>query len=63
MAEEQTNPAGPETSGEAIEAVVETPVVSEKQVSPEQFLKDFNWHNYEEGIEQVDDKNFKNSKN
>ncbi len=56
MAEEQTNPAGPETSGEAIEAVVETPVVSEKQVSPEQFLKDFNWHNYEEGIEQVDDK-------
>ncbi|MGF1555342.1 30S ribosomal protein S1 [Paucihalobacter sp.] len=56
MAEEQTNPAGPETTGVAIEAVVETPVVSEKKVSPEQFLKDFNWHNYEEGIDEVDDK-------
>ena len=24
-------------------------------VSPEQFLEDFNWHNYEEGIDQVED--------
>ncbi len=32
------------------------PVVSEAQVNPEKFLKDFNWHNYEEGIDPVDDK-------
>ena len=34
---------------------VETPQVSEAQANPEQFLKDFNWHNYEEGIDPVDD--------
>ncbi|MBT8376160.1 MAG: S1 RNA-binding domain-containing protein, partial [Bacteroidia bacterium] len=34
----------------------ETPVVSEAQANPEKFLKNFDWHNYEEGIEQVDDK-------
>ncbi len=28
----------------------------ETQVDPEQFLKDFNWHNYEEGIDPVEDK-------
>jgi len=39
---EQTNPAGAE--------------VSEAQANPEQFLNDFNWHNYEEGIDPVDDK-------
>ena len=26
-----------------------------KKISPEQFLKDFNWHNYEEGIDPIDD--------
>ena len=51
MAEEKTNPA----EVEATEATVETPVVSEAQANPEQFLKNFNWHNYEEGIDQVDD--------
>ncbi|MFK7782282.1 MAG: 30S ribosomal protein S1, partial [Psychroserpens sp.] len=37
---------------------VETPKVevSESQANPEKFLKDFNWHNYEEGIDPVDDK-------
>ena len=30
---------------------VETPQVNEAQANPEQFLKDFNWHNYEEGID------------
>ncbi|WP_456437586.1 30S ribosomal protein S1, partial [Psychroserpens sp.] len=37
--------------------VVEAPKekVSESQANPEKFLKDFNWHNYEEGIDQVDD--------
>ena len=31
------------------------PEVSVKESNPEQFLKDFNWHNYEEGIDQVDE--------
>ena len=30
--------------------------VSEAQSNPKKFLEEFNWHNYEEGIEQVDDK-------
>ena len=51
MAEEQT------TNPEASEQ--ETPVVetttNEAQTNPEQFLKDFNWHNYEEGIDPVAD--------
>ena len=41
---------------EATEAVtVEAPVVSEAQANPEKFLQDFNWHNYEEGIDPVED--------
>jgi small subunit ribosomal protein S1 len=28
---------------------------SEQQVNPKQFLEDFNWHKYEEGIDEVDD--------
>ena len=32
-----------------------TQEVSLKEQNPEKFLKEFNWHNYEEGIEQVDD--------
>ena len=67
MSEKETNPAEVEAT-EAKEAVVETATVetataeapkatvSEAQANPEKFLKDFNWHNYEEGIEQVDDK-------
>ena len=35
--------------------VAEAPVVSEAQANPEKFLKDFNWHNYQEGIDEVDD--------
>ncbi len=39
---------------------VETPEiavaeVSEAQKNPDKFLKDFNWHNYEEGIDEVED--------
>jgi small subunit ribosomal protein S1 len=50
-----------EKKEKAVEASVETatesaPVVTEVKVNPEQFLKDFNWHNYEEGIDPVDDK-------
>ncbi|NRD22537.1 30S ribosomal protein S1 [Winogradskyella litoriviva] len=52
MSEKETNPA----EVEATEAVtVEAPVVSEAQANPEKFLKEFDWHNYEEGIEQVAD--------
>ncbi len=34
---------------------VEAPVVSEARANPEKFLKEFNWHNYQEGIDEVDD--------
>ena len=35
---------------------VETPTAEvPEQVDPEKFLRDFDWHNYEEGIEQVED--------
>ncbi|MCF7559975.1 30S ribosomal protein S1 [Sabulilitoribacter multivorans] len=45
---------------EATEATTkEAPVVSEAQANPEKFLKDFNWHNYQEGIDEVDDKQLK----
>ncbi|MBD0822573.1 30S ribosomal protein S1 [Aestuariibaculum marinum] len=40
---------------EATEAkAVEAPVVSEAKANPEKFLKEFNWHNYQEGIDEVD---------
>ncbi|WP_179352258.1 30S ribosomal protein S1 [Winogradskyella vidalii] len=52
MSEKETNQA----EVEATEAVAkEAPVVSEAQANPEKFLKEFDWHNYEEGIEQVAD--------
>ncbi|MBC3847831.1 30S ribosomal protein S1 [Winogradskyella echinorum] len=55
MAEKKATKA--EVAVEATEAVtVEAPVVSEAQANPEKFLKEFDWHNYEEGIEQVEDK-------
>ena len=51
MAEEQTT--------NAEETAQDTPVVesttNEAPSNPEQFLKDFNWHNYEEGIDPVAD--------
>ncbi len=56
MAEKKTKKA----EVEATEAItVEAPVVSEAQANPEKFLKEFDWHNYEEGIEQVEDKKLK----
>ena len=33
--------------------------VSEAQANPEKFLKDFNWHNYQEGIDEVEDSQLK----
>ena len=53
MAEKKTKKAEVEIT-EA--TTVEAPVVSEAQANPEKFLKEFDWHNYEEGIEQVADK-------
>ncbi|WNH10413.1 30S ribosomal protein S1 [Thalassobellus suaedae] len=45
---------------EATEATtVEAPVVSEAKANPEKFLADFNWHNYQEGIDEVDDQQLK----
>ncbi|MCF6295763.1 MAG: 30S ribosomal protein S1 [Flavobacteriaceae bacterium] len=52
MAEKKAKKAEVETT-EAV--TVEAPVLSEAQENPEKFLKDFNWHNYEEGIDPVDD--------
>jgi len=61
MSEKETKQAEVETTEAAtVETTetkaVETPKVSESQANPEKFLKDFNWHNYEEGIDPVDDK-------
>lgn len=43
--------------------LAEAPVVSFekslKETHPEQFLQEFNWHNYEEGIDQVDEEKLK----
>ena len=62
MAEETKNKEA-EVSTEATEiqevAGMETasqPEPEAQQANPEEFLKDFNWHNYEEGIDPIDDK-------
>ncbi|WP_299520829.1 30S ribosomal protein S1 [Winogradskyella sp.] len=55
MAEKKTQKADAEVSSAEV-TTVEAPVVSEAQTNPEKFLKEFDWHNYEEGIEQVEDK-------
>ncbi len=45
---------------EAKEATtVEAPVISEAQANPEKFLAEFNWHNYQEGIDEVEDSQLK----
>ncbi|MDN3492095.1 30S ribosomal protein S1 [Winogradskyella bathintestinalis] len=56
MSEKETNQANSDVSGEAnAAATAEAPQISEAQKNPEKFLKEFDWHNYEEGIEQVAD--------
>ena len=37
--------------------------MSEKTQTPEEFLANFNWENYQEGIDAVDAKTLKNLKN
>jgi small subunit ribosomal protein S1 len=58
MSEKETTKAEVETTEATVTTTettaVETPKVEE--VNPEQFLADFNWHNYEEGIDPVDEK-------
>ncbi|AXT59796.1 30S ribosomal protein S1 [Aquimarina sp. AD10] len=50
MSEETKN-----TEVKEVEATKAAPAVSPQQENPEQFLKDFNWHNYEEGIDPIED--------
>ena len=45
----------PEKSKEVSESSID----NKKEISPEKFLKEFDWHNYEEGIEKVDEKKLK----
>ena len=37
--------------------------VSKKEANPDQFLKEFNWHNYEEGIEVIDEQKLEEFEN
>ena len=56
MAEETKNPEVQEVeTPQAETATQEVVAVSPQQENPEQFLKDFNWHNYEEGIDPISD--------
>lgn len=45
-----------ETPEVAVEEPKAEKTVSEAQSNPEKFLKEFNWHNYQEGIDPVEDK-------
>ncbi|MBT8304000.1 MAG: 30S ribosomal protein S1 [Bacteroidia bacterium] len=58
-AAKKTTKAEVETTEVAVEEAPKVEEVSEAQANPEKFLKDFDWHNYEEGIEQVEDKKLK----
>ncbi|MAO35770.1 MAG: 30S ribosomal protein S1, partial [Zunongwangia sp.] len=52
MAEEQKEQEVQEVAGMA---TASQPEVTEQQANPEKFLKEFNWHNYEEGIDPIAD--------
>jgi small subunit ribosomal protein S1 len=54
MAEEKTNAEVAETTEATQQAAVETP-----QQDPQEFLENFNWEKYEQGIERVDDSKLK----
>jgi len=55
-AAKKTTKAEVEATEVAVEEAPKVEEVSPAQADPEKFLKDFDWHNYEEGIEQVEDK-------
>ena len=53
---EETTPIDPQEIPEVQEnQVQEEAVATEPQQTPEEFLENFNWHNYEEGIDPVQD--------
>ena len=54
MAEEKTNAEVAETTEAKQQVAVETP-----QQNPQEFLENFNWEKYEQGIERVDDSKLK----
>jgi small subunit ribosomal protein S1 len=54
MAEEKTNAEVAETTEATQQTAVETP-----QQDPQEFLENFNWEKYEQGIERVDDSKLK----
>ncbi len=53
MAQEATKA---EVEAQVTSTETQAPEVSEAQLNPEKFLKEFNWHNYQEGIDEVDGK-------
>jgi small subunit ribosomal protein S1 len=55
MAEETTPVESQETPEVQENQVQEEAVATEPQQTPEEFLENFNWHNYEEGIDPVQD--------
>ncbi|PNQ72323.1 30S ribosomal protein S1 [Hanstruepera neustonica] len=65
MAEKAKQAEVEATEAQAVETTetetktAKAPVVSEAQANPEKFLKDFNWHNYQEGIDEVEDSQLK----
>ena len=56
MSEETKNTEAQVETPEVKEVATETPVATQ---SPEDFLANFNWHKYEEGIEAVDEEKLK----
>ena len=56
---EKTEATAPVETKPAATHVVEEEKVEEVKVSPEEFLENFDWHKYEEGIEAVDEENIK----
>ena len=47
------------SKSEESKEVSETSTDNKKEKSPDKFLKEFDWHNYEEGIEKVDEEKLK----
>jgi len=58
MAEENTNKDTQDLEVQDVAGMAtdSQPEAEKQQVSPEKFLEEFNWHNYEEGIDPIDDK-------
>src|SRR5690606_17665107 len=59
MAEKAKQAEVETTKAKAVDAsetqTAEATVVPEAPANPEKFLQDFNWHNYQEGIDEVED--------